>query len=164
MNQEPVIRPATAEDVPAACEIARLAWQPIFAEFHRRVGDEIFSQLYDEWEVSKMSQVSGAFEQHPGCMLVTEIEGRIAAFITFFVINPSRRLGEIGNNAVHPDFQGRGLSKRQYERVFEELRALGCTMVQVTTGLDDAHLPARKAYEAVGFDKELPKITYMRTL
>ena len=164
MTEEPVIRPATAEDVPAACEIARLAWQPVFAEFRRRVGDEIFQRLYNDWESDKMKQVSQAFEQHPGCMLVTETGGRVAAFITYFVINPARGLGEIGNNAVHPDFQGRGLGKRQYERVFEELRAQGCTIVQVTTGLDDAHLPARKAYEAVGFDKELPKITYMRTL
>lgn len=164
MNEAPVIRPATAEDVPAACEIARLAWKPIFEEFHRRVGDEIFARLYNDWEANKMAQVSGAFEQHPGCMLVTEIGGRIAAFITFFVVNPRAGLGEIGNNAVHPDFQGRGLGKRQYERAFEELRAQGCTMVQVTTGLDDAHAPARRAYEAVGFDKELPKVTYTRTL
>jgi ribosomal protein S18 acetylase RimI-like enzyme len=97
-------------------------------------------------------------------MLVTEIGGQIAGFITFFVINSDRGLGEIGNNAVHPDFQGRGLGKRQYERVFEELRLKGVAIVQVTTGLDDAHAPARHAYEAAGFDKELPKITYLRKL
>lgn len=164
MNEEPVIRPATAEDIPAACEIARLAWEPVYAEFRRRLGEEIFTRLYDDWETNKSNQVSGAFEQHPGCMLVTEVGGRVAGFITFFVINPAKGLGEIGNNAVHPDFQGRRIGRKQYERVFEELRARGCTIVQVTTGLDDAHAPARRAYEAAGFDRELPKVTYLRTL
>jgi ribosomal protein S18 acetylase RimI-like enzyme len=164
MPEQPIIRPATAEDVPAACEIARRAWEPIFAEFRRRVGDDVFRKLYSNWEENKMGQVSKAFEQNPACMLVTEIDGQVAAFITFYVINPAAGLGEIGNNAVHPDFQGRGLGKAQYGRVFEELRAQGCGIVQVTTGLDDAHAPARRAYEAVGFDLELPKITYMRKL
>jgi ribosomal protein S18 acetylase RimI-like enzyme len=161
---DPLIRPATADDVPAACEIARLAWEPIYAEFRRRVGDDIFAKLYPNWEETKMEQVRQAFEKHPGSMLVTEVDGQVAAFITFFVINTTAGLGEIGNNAVHPDFQGRGLGRAQYERVFEELRANGCGIVQVTTGLDDAHAPARRAYEAAGFDIELPKITYMRKL
>ncbi|MHB8995194.1 MAG: GNAT family N-acetyltransferase [Armatimonadota bacterium] len=164
MPDQPLIRPATAGDVAAAREIARLAWQPVYAEFRRRVGDDIFQKLHADWEQNKMRQVSQAFDKHPGCMLVTEVDGTIAAFITFFVINGAAGLGEIGNNAVHPDFQGRGLGRAQYQRVFEELRAQGCQLVQVTTGLDDAHAPARRAYEAAGFDIELPKITYMRKL
>lgn len=160
----PVIRPATADDVPAACEIARLAWAPIYAESRRRLGDDIFRKLIPNWEEAKMGQVRQAFEKHPDCMLVTEIDGQVAAFITYFVINPTAGLGEIGNNAVHPDFQGRGLGRAQYERVFEELRTKGCGLIQVTTGLDDAHAPARRAYEAAGFDIELPKVTYMRKL
>lgn len=111
-----------------------------------------------------MNDVKGAFENYPGCMLVTEIEGQVVAFVTYFLIDPARGLGEISNNAVHPDFQGQGLARRQYERVFDELRSRGADCVRVTTGLDDSHLPARRAYEAAGFDMELPMVTYYRSL
>lgn len=164
MSDEPAIRPAAPADVPACCEIARLAWQPVFAEFRRRLGEELFERLHHDWEARKMSDIRRVFEGYPNCMLVTEVGGRVIAFITFFFIDRARGLGEISNNAVHPDFQGRGLAKRQYERVFEELRAQGAECVRVTTGLDEAHTPARRAYEAVGFCHELPMVTYYREL
>lgn len=164
MNEEIVIRPARAEDLEAICELAELAWRPIYAEFRRRLGDRLDSRLRPTSEGLKATQVREAFEQHPDCMIVTEIAGRVAAFATFFLVDAERRIGEIGNNAVHPDFQGQGLSRRQYEAIFTELRRRGAEYVRVMTGLDDAHRPARRAYEAVGFDRELPVVTYYREL
>jgi len=164
MSDEMVIRPARAEDIPAVCELAELAWQPVYAEFRRRLGDRLDSRLRPQVKGLKEAQVRQAFEQRPDSMIVTEIGGRIAAFATFYVVEPEKRIGEIGNNAVHPDFQGRGIARKQYERIFEELRRLGMEYVRVTTGLDDAHAPARRAYEAVGFDRQLPVVTYYREL
>ncbi len=34
----------------------------------------------------------------------------------------------------------------------------------VMTGLDDAHAPARRAYEKAGFDKHIENIRYYREL
>lgn len=159
-----VIRPARAEDMPAVCELAKLAWRPVFAEFRRRLGDDLDERLRPDPEEQKARDVQQAFDQHPHCMIVTEIEGRVVAFATFFAVDPQRKIGEISNNAVHPDFQGRGLARRQYERIFAELRRLGMEYVRVTTGLDQAHAPARRAYEAMGFDRELRMVTYYRRL
>jgi len=164
MSADPIIRPGTIADMPAACEIAVLAWQPVFTEFRRRLGDDLYLQLYHDWENSKRNQVRGAFEYEAPRVLVTEIDGQIVGFCTYYLPDTAHGLGEIGNNAVHPDFQGRGLARRQYERVFEELRAEGMTAVRVTTGLDEGHAPARRAYEAVGFEKSLPQIAYYRKL
>jgi GNAT superfamily N-acetyltransferase len=164
MSDDVVIRPARAEDIDAVCELAELAWQPVFVEFRRRLGDDLDSRLRPEVKGLKEAQVRQAFEQYPGNMIVTEIDGRVVAFATFHAVEPAKKIGEIGNNAVHPDFQGRGLARRQYERVFAELRRLGMEYVRVTTGLDDGHAPARKAYEAVGFDRSLPQVTYYREL
>ncbi len=164
MADDVVIRPAREDDLDAVCELAELAWQPIYAEFRRRLGDDLDSRLRPQVKGLKEAQVRQAFAQHPECMIVSEIAGRIAAFATFFVVDPEKKIGEIGNNAVHPDFQGRGLARKQYERIFEELRKLGMEYVRVTTGLDDAHAPARRAYEAVGFDRNLPQLTYYREL
>lgn len=164
MTEELTIRPAREDDIPAVCELAQLAWRPVFAEFRRRLGPELDGLLRPEPEADKARQVRQAFERDPGCMIVTEIGGRIAGFATFFAVDPKRKIGEIGNNAVHPDFQGRGIAARQYERIFEELRRMGMQYVRVTTGLDDAHAPARRAYEKAGFDRQMPVVTYYREL
>lgn len=161
---DPLIRPATEADVPAVREIAELAWTPIYHEFRRRLGDELFDLTRPRGVKAKPDEVERVFREHPDRMLVTELDGRVVAFATFFVVDRAAGIGEIGNNAVHPDFQGRGLGRAQYERIFEELRRLGCHYVRVSTGLDDSHAPARRAYEAAGFDRALPTITYYREL
>ena len=164
MPSDFIVRPGTLDDMPAACEIAVLAWQPIFVEFRKRLGDDLYQQLYHDWETSKRNQVRQAFEYPQARVLVTEADGQVVAFCTYYLSDPAHGVGEIGNNAVHPDFQGRGLARRQYERVFEALKVEGMTVVRVTTGLDEAHAPARRAYERVGFEKSLPQVAYYREL
>jgi ribosomal protein S18 acetylase RimI-like enzyme len=161
---EPIIRPATEADLPAVREIAELAWTPVYDEFRRRLGDELFDLTRPRGVKAKPDQVEEGFRRDPGCMLVTEVEGRVVAFVTFYVVDAEAGIGEIGNNAVHPDCQGRGHGKAQYLRIFDELRQRGCRYVRVSTGLDDSHAPARRAYEAAGFDRDLPSITYYREL
>jgi len=158
------IRPAREDDIPVVCEIAQLAWRPIFAEFRRRLGEDLMQRLRPHPEESKAEEVRQAFARNPQGMIVTECEGRVVAFATFYVADAEKKIGEIGNNAVHPDFQGRGIGRRQYEYIFAELKKQGMEYVRVTTGLDEAHAPARRAYEAVGFHRSLPYVTYYREL
>ena len=51
-----------------------------------------------------------------------------------------------------------------YRHVLEHFRRLGLRFAHVDTGLDDAHAPARHAYEAVGFDRRVPGIDYWQDL
>lgn len=58
------------------------------------------------------------------------------------------RTGIIHNNAVDPDYQGRGTSTRLIERVVEELTSLGVKRIEVST----ARVPAAvRVYEKAGF-------------
>ena len=43
-------------------------------------------------------------------------------------------------------------------------RAQGLRFAFVDTGLDDAHIPARRAYEAVGFDRRVPVAEFWQDL
>ena len=94
-------------------------------------------------------------------MFVAELEGQICGFATFRVEGV---LGTLSENAVASAFRGRGIARLLYERVFAQLKEAGCQAVSVTTGLDDAHGPARRAYEKMGFEKALPSIRYFRKL
>ena len=51
-----------------------------------------------------------------------------------------------------------------YVHVLDRFRSLGLRYAHVDTGLDDAHIPARPAYEAVGFDRSVPTVDLWRAL
>jgi ribosomal protein S18 acetylase RimI-like enzyme len=70
----------------------------------------------------------------------------------------------IENNGVLPEYAGNGLGKFMYRHVLQYFRKQGLKYAMVETGLDDPHIPARKAYEGVGFDKKIPNIWYFQYL
>ena len=89
--------------------------------------------------------------------------GAVAGFATFR-LDLEARVGEIGNNAVDPVWQGYGIATALYERVLDLFRAQGLLLARVTTGLDDAHAPARAAYRKAGFHAAVPSVTLYREL
>jgi ribosomal protein S18 acetylase RimI-like enzyme len=94
---------------------------------------------------------------------VAELDGHPVGFVTCYADDRSR-IGEIGNNAVYPDVQGRGVGPRLYEYAFGRLRERGMRYVRVSTGGDPAHAPARRAYEKAGIGVQLPGVEYYRAL
>ncbi len=161
---EPVIRPFTQDDTARLCEIAELAWQPIFTHWAEIMGPEMFRAACGrDWRMDKTRQIQDFCANYPQWCLVTEVDCRIAGFITW-VLHLDRAMAEIGNNAVDPEYQGRGIGTRQYNHVLEVFRAEGMRFARVTTGLDDPHAPARAAYEKAGFVPLVPVATYYREL
>ena len=164
MSQKPTIRPARAEDLPRMKEIAIRAWQPIYADFRERMCDELFSLLHPAgWEDEKAGQVADHFQGWPEWCLVSELNGQVVGFITF-VLKHAQKIGEIGNNAVHPDYQSRGIGSAQYRHILELFCEKGMVYAEVRTGLDEGHAPARAAYEKVGFMLIVPMGKYYRKL
>ncbi|MCF6176458.1 MAG: hypothetical protein L3J71_11915 [Victivallaceae bacterium] len=51
-----------------------------------------------------------------------------------------------------------------YKSVLDYFRSIGLKAVKVQAGLDDAHAPARRAYERAGFKINLEEITYYKEL
>ena len=164
MPSDFTIRDLRPADVEAAVEIALAAWAPIFASFRRIMGDDLFTALHPDCQKRKARQVRSACD--PGdraSVSVAEKDDRIVGFITFYT-NDATRVGEIGNNAVHPDFQGQGIGTRMYRHVFEKMREAGMRFVKVSTGGDPSHAPARRAYEKAGFSIKVPSVDYYRAL
>lgn len=73
-------------------------------------------------------------------------------------------VGEILNNAVDSAYRGMGIGGQMYRFVFEQMQKQGALYATVTTGGDDGHAPARKAYEKAGFIYSRPSRTYYRKL
>ena len=51
-----------------------------------------------------------------------------------------------------------------YQNVFKCLEVEGAKYDKVTTGGDDGHAHARRAYEKVGFEAYLPSVVYYKNL
>jgi ribosomal protein S18 acetylase RimI-like enzyme len=84
-------------------------------------------------------------------------------FVTFR-LDREKLVGTIGNNAVDPAWQGRGIASAMYRRVLERFRAEGMRVACVETGLDEGHAPALATYRKVGFDREVPSVMLYQEL
>ena len=147
-------------DITPAMNLLIEAWTPIFDGFRDQVGDELYS-LFHGWEKAKTDFVAGALLGEHG--LIAECDGNLAGFAHWFRL-PDSDCAELGDNAVSGAMRGRGIGGQMYERVFEEMRRDGCRYVQVLTGLDPAHAPARRAYEKIGFSRSLGYRAYQARL
>lgn len=153
-----MIRWATAEDAEAVGAIAREAWRPIFEGYREQMGEQIFALLYPEDPLEKKQREVAEAAKGTHCF-VAEYEGRVVGFATYMI---DGAVGTLANNAVA--LRGHGIAGLLHTRIFEEMKACGCEAVRVSTGLDDAHAPARRAYQKDGFAHAIPGITYYKML
>lgn len=155
------IVPANEEYIETAGDIAIKAWTPIRQEFKRLLGEALYGRFYQDWRPKKKNAVMSALRNGPGYIVL--VDSDVAGFVTYKV-NAATKLGEIMDNAVDPQYRGLGIGPMMYRHVLEQMREEGMLHVVVTTGLDDGHAPARKAYEKAGFKKSLPYVKYFMEL
>ena len=158
-----IIRPAKDDDLEKMKQISVEAWEPIYESLRNAMGDELFAAIHSDWQTDKSAQVAGHYKSYPEYTLITEYDGQVVGFITYG-LSERKKLGIIGNNAIRPEYQGKGLGTKQYQRVLEIFKEKGMLYAEVTTGLDKAHAPARVAYEKVGFKPIFSSIRYYKKL
>ena len=159
-----IIRDLESKDVDAAVGIAKRAWEPIFESFLRLIGEDVFPKVYPDWRAGKERQIRSAVAGGPPAFfLVAEEEGTVVGFASYH-LNADSKIGEIGNNAVDPDHQNRGIGALLHAKALERMRSAGMEVAKVTTGLDESHAPARSAYKKSGFTNSIPMTTYYQRL
>ncbi len=148
-----------------ACHAVRMAaYVPVYKSFRNLVGEEIapvaFTGAEDE-QGAYFDRICAP--EAPDEVFVAVKGGTVVGFVAL-TANETTKLGELGINAVHPDHANQGIGTAMYAFVLERLKAKGMKAVEVGTGLDDSHAPARRAYEKAGFDRAIPAVHYYRTL
>jgi ribosomal protein S18 acetylase RimI-like enzyme len=161
--EESMIRNYRPDDIQDIKRIADKAWANIFAMFKERYGEELFETLYPNSATLKGSQIEEHCKAHPDWVYVCEESGRVVGFATFN-LNRAQGIGELSNNAVDPDCGLKGIGQQLYKAIFERLKAEGMKHACVQTGLDEAHAPARRAYERAGFDIHHERVFYYKKL
>lgn len=161
-----LLRYARADDMTAIDKITIICYTPIHENWVAMHGEMIYNRIYghrEPWEADKTKQNHDLFFQHPEWVWVLEKDAQVIGYVTFS-INFDKSLGTIENNGVLPQYAGKGLGKFMYRQVLDYFRKQGLTIAFVETGLDAPHIPARKAYEAVGFDRMAPIALYWQEL
>jgi ribosomal protein S18 acetylase RimI-like enzyme len=156
------IRPLTPADLEAVVDLSLLAWEPVFVSFESVLGSEIFNPLYrPEWRAAQAAGVRRSCLADTGeSFVLATADGVVVGFV---VLQQDRdeSLGVIEMIAVHPEHQRRGHGRILMEFAIQRLRDQGLRLINVGTGGDPGHAPARALYEAVGFTG-LPLVNYYR--
>ncbi len=153
------VRYARESDTDALVAISMEQWAVIYMEYRKELGDTLYETTHKDNLKKKETAIRTSVAN--GYCLVAECEDEVCGFCTY---RTDGTVGIISNNAVSSAYKGNGIAGKLYDRVFEILRERGCIAVKVTTGLDDVHMPARRAYEKAGFSKGLEQITYFKML
>lgn len=151
------------DDLDRIAEITVAAWKPVYEEYRDTMGEELFEAKFGDWREYKVDQVKRKCRRDPASVRVARLEGDVVGYATFSV-DESAGIGEIGNNAVDPSYQGHGVATTLYDALLEEFEAQGLEFAEVSTGLTEPFAAARRAYEKAGFDIERPTVTYWQQL
>lgn len=158
------LAPARLDQLPILDEIRQAAFAPIFASFRSLLGDELYRLAQAREDEAQGALLVSLLQPDSGWEVYTATQtGEIAGFVAVR-LNHETKIGEVGLNAVHPKFAGRGLGTAMYEFAVERMKQAGMRVATVATGGDDSHAPARRAYSKAGFDAVVPSVWMCRLL
>ena len=159
-----IIRNFQPDDADRVLKIAISAWKPVYADYLQTMGRDLFDFYHSDWKRRKKREILKACRKEEGVSVyVAEMASEIAGFVSCQIDKDEKR-GVIGNNAVHPLFQRKGIAQVMYQFCLNQMKEQGVQYVSVLTGGNSSHAPARKAYEKIGFSSPIPRVTYYRKL
>ena len=139
--------------------IALTVWKGIHDAYSDELGQELHDAVMGGWQERLRAAIA---EQQRTCRsFVAMLDDQVVGFCA---CRREGELGVVGYNGVDPKYRGNGIASLMYNRLFEEMKAMGATHARVMTGGDPGHAPARKAYEKAGFEKHLTSVTYYKEL
>jgi GNAT superfamily N-acetyltransferase len=153
-----LMRGANASDAPGLEEVRRAAFAPVFASFRAILGEDLYQLAQARQDEAQAGYLASLLVPDSGWeVYVAEQAGLVVGFVSL-QLNQNTTIGEIGLNAVHPDWAGAGIGTVLYDFAVERMREAGMRVATVSTGGDPSHAPARRAYEKAGFNVGIPSI------
>lgn len=159
-----LIRPFVPRDLTRLIDLTIETFRPFYEDsFRPLVGDVIFANQHGNWRADYREQVAGLHDpQQHRYVAVAEIDHLIAGYVAWSA-DPARRNGSISHLAVASEHRRHQAGTALCEHAFAEMRALGAEVVEIGTGGDPFHAPARALYERLGCTR-LPIAVYYREL
>jgi GNAT superfamily N-acetyltransferase len=158
------IRTFEHSDLERVIELTVETFRPFYEDsFRPLVGEVVFTRQHGNWRDDYRALLTGLHDprQHK-YVAVAEIDGEPAGYVGWH-IEPAREYGCVEILAVAGDNLGNGLGRALCEHAFDHMRDHGAVYVEIGTGGDRFHEPARALYESLGCVK-FPGAVYFREL
>ena len=157
-DKDKLIRPAHYKDIASILEITKLAFEPVSMD---RMKQDFFKEKLGgkDWDEYKNRGVESFCREHIYETIVAEVEDKVRGYATYG-LDKERGVAEIGNNAVHPDYQGRGIGKSMQKEVKRRMEEESYHKFTVSTLSND--LAAQKIYEKLGYKKYIESYHYLK--
>ncbi len=158
------IRSANTDDLPGLEDVRQAAFAPIFDSFRSILGEEIYSLAQANEDNAQGDYLVSLFAPESSWLVYAAEVNAIAVGFVSIQLNSETRVGEIGLNAVHPDYSGKGIGTKMYDFAIAKMKTAGMKVATVSTGGDPSHAPARRAYEKAGFTVQVPSVWLCQAL
>ena len=160
------IRSFLPHDLARLTELTVETFGPFYEDaFRPLVGETVFTIQHGAWRDDYRVQVAGLHDPaHHRYVAVAETDdvGTVAGYVAWSV-DPARDKGVVELLAVAADHRRHRAGTALCEHAFAHMRSLGARMVEIGTGGDAFHAPARSLYESLGCTP-FPTTVYYREL
>ncbi len=145
------IRSVEPSDVSACVAVGEAAWRPVYDEFRRLEGDDLFRRLHPDHHRPKAADVERLVTDDDRHRWVATDGDEVVGFAVAFP-ESATGLGHLSMVAVAPHHQGRGVGSNLAVHAVEELRRAGMAYALALTHTAPAHDPARRVLHQAGLE------------
>ena len=162
MNELEII-PYRADYKAEVLDLTARSWAPVLAKTKADTPGFVYDAFYPHgWQPRQAADVAGLLELEPENIWLAVAGKEVAGFIGLR-IHREDQVGEIHIIDVSPEHQRQGIGSQLMRFAENHIRTCGMKMVMVETKGDTGHEPARRAYEAFGFER-LPIARYFKQI
>lgn len=159
-----LIRAFVQDDLARLTELTIDTFRPFFEDSVGPLLDGlVLATLHADWRGDYRALVPTLHDpDRHKYVAVAEADGLIVGYVAWHA-DPARHHGEITLLAVDERDRGDGTGTALCKYAFADLRARGTELVEIGTGGDPFHAPARALYESLGC-VPFPTVHYYRQL
>jgi GNAT superfamily N-acetyltransferase len=159
-----LIRTYEPRDQSPILQLTIATFEPFYENYFRTLmGEVVFAHQHGAWREDYATQLENLHRPDEGKhVAVCEVDGDLTGYVAW-VVAPERRHGEIDILAVSTTGRGEGVGRALCEHAFAEMKGQGVNVVEIGTGADPFHRPARALYESLGCTP-LPAVVYFKEL
>lgn len=157
-------RSSTPRDLSSLLDLTLRVFEPFYEEsFRPLLGETVYAVQHGSWRSDYRQELQSLLEPAPGKgFLVAEDDGVPLGYIAWHT-DAVRGHGEITLLAVDAEHRGRGIARVLCEQALDQMRRSGARIVEISTGGDGFHAPARALYEELGCTA-IPVAVYFKEL
>jgi ribosomal protein S18 acetylase RimI-like enzyme len=158
------IRPFQDDDLQRLVDLTIETFRPFLEDsFRPEVGEVVFSHQHGSWKADYRAQVPTFHDPNNGRhVAVADADGLLVGYVAWR-IDADRRHGQIVILAVSAENRRHHTGAALCEHALADMKAAGVEVVEVGTGGDWFHAPARAVYESIGFTP-FPGVHYFKAI